>query len=92
MGLRLADQRALLQLSSWEGEGVDEVGIDVKSGKVRVRIDPAYFRPTEVETLLGDPKKCREVLKWQHKVPFDELVREMVESDIKLAAKGDHYN
>ncbi len=59
---------------------------------MRVRIDPAYFRPTEVETLLGDPTKCREVLKWQHKVPFDELVREMVESDIKLAAKGDLYN
>jgi GDPmannose 4,6-dehydratase len=76
----------------WEGEGVNEVGVDAKSGKVRIRIDPAYFRPTEVETLLGDPTKCKQVLKWQHKVPFDELVREMVESDIKLAAKGDMYN
>jgi GDPmannose 4,6-dehydratase len=84
--------RRLARLRSWEGEGLDEVGVDAKSGKVRVRVDPAYFRPTEVETLLGDPTKCREVLKWTHKVPFDTLVKEMVASDIVLTKKGDNNN
>lgn len=78
--------------NSWEGEGLDEVGVDAKSGKVRVRVDPSYFRPTEVDTLLGDPKKCREVLKWKHKVSFEQLVQDMVESDIKLVEKGDTNN
>lgn len=77
---------------SWEGQGLDEVGIDAKSGKVRVRIDPSYFRPTEVDTLLGNPKKCREVLKWTHKVTFEQLVEEMVDSDIKLTESGDTNN
>jgi len=76
----------------WEGEGLNEIGVDTKSGNVRVRVDPAYFRPTEVDTLLGDPTKCREVLKWKHKVFFEQLVKEMVQNDIELVEKGDSNN
>lgn len=76
----------------WQGQGLDEIGVDTKSGKTRVKIDPAYFRLTEVETLLGNPKKCREVLKWTHKATFDELVKDMVENDIKLVERGDENN
>jgi len=67
----------------WQGQGVDEVGIDKASGKTLVRIDPRYFRPTEVDLLLGDPTKAREKLGWQHRTSFRELVKEMVESDLK---------
>lgn len=67
----------------WEGEGVDEVGKDAETGKVRVRIDPRYFRPAEVELLLGDPTKAKDLLGWQRKVSFDELVTEMVVADIE---------
>jgi len=67
----------------WEGEGVDEVGVDAESGEVLVRVDEKYFRPTEVELLLGDPTKAKEVLGWERKVTFDELVREMVLSDME---------
>ena len=55
------------------------------SGDVLVRVDPRYFRPTEVETLLGDASKAREKLGWEPKISFDELVREMIESDLVLA-------
>lgn len=61
----------------WEGQGVDEVGIDTGSGKVVVRVDPKYFRPAEVETLLGDSTKARSVLGWKPKHSFDDLVRDM---------------
>ncbi|MDB5600530.1 MAG: GDP-mannose 4,6-dehydratase [Xanthobacteraceae bacterium] len=67
---------------AWRGEGVAEVGVDAASGQVLVEVDPRYFRPTEVDLLLGDPAKARKILGWQHRVPFDELVREMVESDV----------
>jgi len=67
----------------WEGEGVDERGIDEESGKVLVEVDPRYFRPAEVEVLRGDPSKAKEELGWEHQTSFDELVRIMVESDIK---------
>lgn len=67
----------------WKGEGVEETGVCSKSGKVRVRIDPKYFRPTEVEFLLGDPAKAKRELGWSHTTPFKELVREMVESDLR---------
>jgi len=67
----------------WKGEGVDEMGVDRKSGDVLVRIDPVYFRPTEVEQLLADPRKAREKLGWTHTVKLEELVREMVEHDLK---------
>ncbi len=71
----------------WKGEGVDEVGIDTKSGRTLVRVDPRYFRPTEVETLLGDPGKARQKLGWTAEVSFPELVAEMVESDLDLAER-----
>ena len=68
----------------WEGAGVDEVGLDAGTGKILIEIDPRYFRPTEVDVLLGDPSKARLTIGWQHKVSFAELVREMVASDLKL--------
>ena len=67
----------------WRDKGVDEAGIDAKTGAELVRIDPRYFRPTEVDQLLGDPTKARTVLGWQHKIQFKDLVAEMVESDMK---------
>ena len=69
---------------SWKGEGLDEVAVNA-AGKVIVSIDPAYFRPTEVETLLGDPSKARRQLGWEPRTSFRELVREMVEADYHAA-------
>ena len=74
----------------WQGEGIQETGIDRGSGKVLVRIDPRYFRPTEVETLLGDSTKARTQLGWRPEVGFDELVREMVDADVELARRDAH--
>ena len=72
----------------WDGVGVDEKGTDVATGKVLVEVDPKYFRPTEVEQLLGDPTKSKKVLGWNPTATsFEELVRLMVASDIKLAKK-----
>ena len=71
----------------WKGRGVDEVGIDTVTGKTLVRVDPRYFRPTEVETLLGDPTKAKEKLGWTAEVTFPELVADMVDSDLKLAKR-----
>jgi GDPmannose 4,6-dehydratase len=71
----------------WQGEGVDEVGIDTKTGRKLVRVDPRYFRPTEVETLLGDASKARQKLGWTAEVSFSELVAEMVDSDFALARR-----
>jgi len=67
----------------WEGEGVNEKGIDVATGNVLVDVSPAYYRPTEVETLLGDCSKAKRVLGWKHRTSFEELVREMIMEDIK---------
>ncbi|MBU2583485.1 MAG: GDP-mannose 4,6-dehydratase [Alphaproteobacteria bacterium] len=67
----------------WSGTGEDEVGIDRKSGRTLVSIDPRYYRPTEVDLLLGDATKAREILGWQPKTSFNELVKMMVESDLK---------
>ncbi|AXK79075.1 GDP-mannose 4,6-dehydratase [Pseudolabrys taiwanensis] len=72
----------------WWGEGVDEVGFDVKTGKELIKIDPGYFRPTEVDVLLGDPSKARNVLGWSHKVAFGDLVTEMVMEDLAAARAG----
>lgn len=66
----------------WKGEGVEEHGIDSRSGKVVVRVDPKYFRPTEVELLIGDSRKAKEKLGWEPKIGFDELVREMMQHEI----------
>ncbi|MBX5153719.1 GDP-mannose 4,6-dehydratase [Rhizobium lentis] len=67
----------------WKGSGVDEKGYDSASGRCLVEIDPRYFRPTEVDLLLGDPTKARQNLGWHHKTPVRELVAEMVREDIK---------
>jgi GDPmannose 4,6-dehydratase len=71
----------------WRGKGVDEVGVDTVTGRTLVRVDPRYFRPTEVETLLGDATKAREKLGWTAEVSFAELVAEMVASDLDLAKR-----
>jgi GDPmannose 4,6-dehydratase len=72
---------------TWRGAGLDEQGFDAR-GTCRVAIDPRYFRPTEVNALLGNPAKARERLGWKHTVDFEQLVREMVQSDRELLAIG----
>jgi GDPmannose 4,6-dehydratase len=72
---------------SWRGSGTDEHAINTDTGRVIVRVDPRYFRPTEVEALLGDASKARRQLGWSPEVSFDALVREMVESDWRLAQR-----
>jgi GDPmannose 4,6-dehydratase len=71
----------------WQGDGVQEVGIDTKSGRKLVQVDPRYFRPAEVDTLLGDATKARQKLGWTADVTFPELVAEMIESDLALAKR-----
>jgi len=71
---------------SWSGSGVDEIGEDA-SGKIVVQVDPRYFRPTEVESLLGDPTKAKQKLGWQCETSFTELVSEMVREDLELAKR-----
>ncbi len=71
----------------WRGHGVDEQGIDRLSGAVIVKVDPRYFRPTEVETLLGDPTKARMKLGWKPELSFETLVQEMVAEDLQLARR-----
>jgi len=66
----------------WRGREVDEKGVDARTGDVLVEIDPQYFRPTEVELLLGDPSKAHAKLGWRHRTTFSDLVREMVEADL----------
>jgi GDPmannose 4,6-dehydratase len=71
----------------WRGKGIDETGVDRRSGKTVVRIDPCYFRPTEVDMLIGDSTKAREKLGWRPKTSFAELVKEMVASDLEAARR-----
>lgn len=71
----------------WEGEGIDEKGYDAETGQCIVAVDPRYFRPTEVETLLGDPSKAKEKLGWEPKITFEEMVHEMMEHDLELAKR-----
>ena len=71
----------------WRGSGRDEHAIDAKTGRTIVRVDPRYFRPAEVDTLLGDASKARRQLGWKPEIGFEELVREMVESDWRLAQR-----
>jgi len=79
----------------WEGEGVDEQGflepcnLPLEPSRAIVRVDSRYYRPTEVETLLGDPTKAREKLGWVPKITFDELVAEMVREDLKSAERDE---
>jgi GDPmannose 4,6-dehydratase len=66
----------------WRGEGIEECGIDLRTGDVLIRIDPQHLRPAEVYQLLGDPSKARRHLGWRHRTTFPELVCEMVDNDI----------
>lgn len=75
----------------WEGSGIDEVGIDKKSGKEIVKIDQKYFRPAEVDLLLGDPTKAKQKLNWQPKYTFETLIEEMVKADFDNE-KNKNYN
>jgi GDPmannose 4,6-dehydratase len=74
----------------WEGKGRDEKGLDPQTGRILVEIDPRYFRPSEVESLLGDATKAREQLGWQPQVSFGELVHEMVQADLEEARRDVH--
>src|SRR5947209_2371935 len=69
----------------WEGDGEKTVGRDSSTGIIRIRIDPVYFRPTEVDLLLGNPTKAQNKLNWRRKVDFDSLVKEMVLADVEGA-------
>jgi len=66
----------------WRGSGIDEKGIDAGSGRVLIEVDSRYFRPTEVDLLVGDASKARQRFGWRHKTSFDDLVKEMVEADL----------
>ncbi|KOR29275.1 GDP-mannose 4,6-dehydratase [Achromatium sp. WMS2] len=74
---------------NWQGTGIDEKGYDAASGKCIVQVDPRYFRPTEVSTLLGDPSKAHSKLGWTPKISFDALVTEMVTEDFKIAQRDE---
>ncbi len=76
----------------WQGEGMHEKGIDTRSGRVVIEVDPAYFRPAEVDLLLGDSSKARQKMKWQPKTDLDGLVAMMVDSDLKLAEREKRAN
>jgi len=71
----------------WRGKGVAEEGVDRGNGRTVVRVDPRYFRPSEVETLLGDPTKAREKLGWKCEISFDQLIKEMVAHDLEIAKR-----
>jgi GDPmannose 4,6-dehydratase len=71
----------------WQGKGANECGLCKKTGRTLVRIDPHYFRPTEVDILVGNPAKARAKLNWKHQVGFKELVHEMVANDLKIASE-----
>ncbi len=74
----------------WKGEAVDEKGIDKKTGRVLVEVDPKYFRPSEVELLVGDSSKAKKDLGWEPRVTFSKLIKIMVELDLKaIEEKGD---
>ena len=71
----------------WIGKGVDEKGINKDTGKVIVKVGKKYFRPTEVETLLGDARKAKKILKWKPKISLNQMIKEMIERDLELAKK-----
>ena len=75
----------------WGGEGVEEKGRDAKTGRTVVAVDSRYFRPTEVDLLLGDPRKAKRVLGWTASVNFEDMVREMVQSDLKTISREAAY-
>ena len=67
----------------WQGKGLREVGLNKKTGKILVKVDPVYFRPTDVNELRGDYSKAKKELKWKPRTTFRQLVKEMMESDLK---------
>ncbi len=71
----------------WRGQGVDEVGCEEETERVLIKVNPRYFRPTEVDTLLGDATKARTVLGWQPRSSFKDMVREMMIADLKEAER-----
>jgi len=71
----------------WRGRGLEEQGVDEESGRCLVKIDPRYFRPTEVDSLLGDAGKARRKLGWQPEITFPALVQEMVDCDLEIARR-----
>lgn len=81
--VNLAFDRVGIKLR-WEGKGVNEKGINIKTEEVLVEVDPKYFRPTEVELLIGNPEKAKKELGWKHKYNLESLVNEMVDEDVKL--------
>jgi len=85
--IELASERLGFELV-WHGDGVDEVGIDSKSGNVIIKIDPAYFRPAEVDLLIGDPAKAKKIMGWEPTVKFKELVEIMVDADLERETKN----
>jgi len=76
----------------WQGSGVNEIGIDKNSGKVVIQIDPRYFRPAEVDLLLGDPTKAKTQMGWELKTSFEQLVNMMVDADLQLAEREQRAN
>ncbi len=72
----------------WNGKGIEEKGMDTKTGKTLIEVDPIYFRPTEVDYLLGDPSKALKKLGWKHSTPFKQLVSEMCAADFELLKNG----
>ncbi|MEP3177892.1 MAG: GDP-mannose 4,6-dehydratase [Lentilitoribacter sp.] len=89
--VELAFEEAGIRIE-WKGEGVDEIGYDAETGKEIVKIDPHYFRPTEVEQLLGDPTKAKSKLGWDIKTSFAEMVQEMVQYDMEMVRKKIAYD
>ena len=83
--------REIGQTIVWKGTGIDEIGVDQASGKTRVSIDPRYFRPTEVDLLLGDASKAKKILGWQYSTNFETMIKEMVASDLVIVAREHQY-
>ena len=91
--IREFSERAFAEVGitlEWSGSGVDETGRDVKSGNILVSIDPAYFRPTEVDLLIGDASKAREKLGWQPTCDLQQMIEEMIKADLEEARKDQH--
>ena len=72
----------------WQGEGINELGVDKKTGKTVVKVNPEFYRPAEVEVLLGNPRKAENTLGWHRKVSFADLAKMMMEKDIERSRKG----
>jgi GDPmannose 4,6-dehydratase len=87
---QLAFERVGLPLE-FQRKGVDEVGIHADSGRVLIEVDPRYFRPTEVDSLLGDAEKARRILGWMPRVSFGELVNMMADGDLQAVRRGEPF-